>query len=127
MNFSHVSKGSIKNKYVSGSYLAEAASVTKMMKGIIHSTAQIEERKNTLICEHSELVHYLRVNNLITDEKLDELRAIARKKAEAKNAESQENIDRIYGTYKSLYTPANNTKSDPTANKAIARSNKIVR
>lgn len=109
---------------IAKSYLAEAASVTKMMKGIIHSTAQIEERKNTLICEHSELVHYLRDNNLITDEKLDELRAIARKKAEAKNAESQANIDRIYGTYKSLYTPANNTKSDPTASKAIARSNR---
>lgn len=113
-----------KNGKMANSYLAEAASVTKMMKGIIHSTAQIEERKTTLLCEYTEIVHYLRTNNLITDEKLDELRDIGRKKAEAKNAESQANIDRIYGTYKSLYTPANNTKADPTANKAIARSNK---
>ena len=112
---------------IAKSYLAEAASVTKMMKGIIHSTAQIEERKNTLLCEHSELVHYVLANNLITHEKMDELRVIARKKAEIRNAEDQANIDRIYGAYKSLYTPANNTKADPTANKAIARSTKDSR
>lgn len=113
-----------KDGRVANSYLAEAASVTKMMKGIIHSTAQIEARKRTMECEKAEIVHYLLANNLITQEKLDELDAIARKKAEIKNAEEQANIDRIYGTYKSLYTPSNNTKSDPTANKAIARSNK---
>lgn len=106
---------------IAKSYLAEAASVTKMMKGIMHNTAQIEERRVTCHMEMSELVHYLRENNLITEEKLDELRQIARDKAKRRNEENQKEIDRIYGQYKSLYTPANNTKADPTARKAMAR------
>lgn len=108
-----------RNGKVAKSYLAEAASVTKMMKGIIHNTSQIDERRTTLLCEMSEIVHYLRENNLITDEKLDELRKIARDKAEKKNAECQKEIDRIYGAYTDLYVAHNNTKSDPTATKAI--------
>ena len=77
--------------------------------------------------ENTEIVHYLLENNLITQEKLNELMAIARKKAEIRNAEDQANIDRIYGTYKSQYIPANNTRADPTANKAIAKSTKDSR
>lgn len=113
-----------KDGRVAKSYLAEAASVTKMMKGIIHSTAQIEERKNTLSAENAVLVHYLINNNLITWEKLDELREIARQRAEAKNKEDQARIDQIYGKYTSLYTPSNNTKADPTAKAAISNINK---
>ena len=109
------------NGKVAKSYLAEAASITKMMKGIIHNTAQMEDRKITCSMELAEITHYIRFNNLVTDEKLDELRQIAREKAKVRIAENQREIDRIYGEYKSLYTPFNNTKSDNTANKAIAR------
>lgn len=112
-----------RNGKAANSYLAEAASITKMMKGIIHNTAQMEDRKITCAMELAEIVHYIRFNNLVTDEKLDELRQIAREKAKVRNAESQKEIDRIFGEYKSLYTPFNNTKSDSTANKAIARTN----
>lgn len=108
-----------KNGVVAKSYLAEAASVTKMMKGIIHNTTQIEERRTTCSCELAEITHYLRENKLVSDEKLDELRKIAREKAKVKSAENQREIDRIYGVYNSSYTPFNNTKSDPTAKKAI--------
>lgn len=108
-----------KNGKIARSYLAEAASVTKMMKGILHNTAQLEERRSTLQLEQSVLVRYLRENNLITDEKLNELNQIAREMAKEKNAETQKEIDRIYGKYTSLYTPSNKTKSDPTAVKAI--------
>jgi len=108
-----------KNGRVASSYLAEAASVTKMMKGIIHNTAQMEDRRITCQLEMAEIVHYLRENHLITDEKLDELRAIARDKATERNIENQRELDRIYGNYKSLYTPSNNTKADSTAKKAI--------
>lgn len=111
-----------KNGAIAKSYLAEAASVTKMMKGIIHNTAQMEDRRITCHMEMAEIVNYLRANNLITDEKLDELRQIAREKARVRNAENQKEIDRIFGEYKLLYTPFNNTKSDTTANKAIART-----
>ena len=109
-----------KNSGIAKSYLAEAASVTKMMKGIMHNTTQIEERRITCSCELSEITHYIRENKLISDEKLDELRQIARKKANVKNAENQREIDRIYGVYNSSYTPFNNTKSDPTAKEAIS-------
>lgn len=109
------------NGKIAQSYLAEAASVTKMMKGIIHNTAQMEDRKITCSMELAEIIHYIRFNNLVTDEKLDELRQIAREKAKVRNAENQREIDRIFGEYKSLYTPSNNTKSDTTANRAIAK------
>ena len=111
-----------KNGKMANSYLAEAASVTKMLKGIIHATTQIEERRTTCMCELTEIVHYIRSNNLITDEKLDELRKKAREKAKEKNAANQKEIDRIYGEYKALDTPFNKTKADSTANKAIART-----
>lgn len=101
------------------SYMAEAASVTKMMKGIIHNTAQMEDRRITCQLEMAEIVNYIRKNGLITDEKLDELRAIARDKAKERNRENQKELDRIYGNYRTLYTPSNNTKADTTANKAI--------
>lgn len=110
-----------KNSRIEQSYIREAASITKMMKGIIHNTAQMEDRRMSCTLEMAEIVHYLRFNNLITDEKLDELRKIAREKARIRNAENQKEIDRLYGQYKSLYTPFNNTKSDSTAQKAIAR------
>lgn len=108
-----------KNGKKAHSYLAEAASVTKMMKGIIHNTAQMEDRRITCQLEMAEIVNYLRKNHLITDEKLDELRAIAREKANERNLENQKELDRIYGNYRALYTPSNNTKADKTANTAI--------
>ena len=108
-----------KSGKVAKSYLAEAASVTKMMKGIIHNTAQIEDRKITCQLEMAEIVHYLRENHLISDKKLDELRAIAREKAKERNRENQRELDRIYGNYRAMYTPSNNTKADTTAKKAM--------
>lgn len=109
---------------VARSYLAEAASVTKMMKGILHNTAQIEERRTTLLCENNELINYLLENDLITKKKLKELREIAREKARIRNEENQKEIDRIYGNFNSLYSPSNKTKADPTAKKAIRNINR---
>ena len=108
-----------KNGKVAKSYLAEAASVTKMMKGILHNTAQMEARKSGSSYELSEIVHYIRENDLISDEKLDELRKTARERAKIRNEENQKEIDRIYGKYRGGYIPSNNTKSDKTAEKAI--------
>lgn len=113
-----------KNGKVTKSYLAEAASVTKMMKGIIHNTAQIEDRKVTCAAEMAEIVHYIRENALISDEKLDELRRIARERAKIRNKENQKEIERIYGEYRGGYIPSNNTKPDKTAKKAISNVGK---
>lgn len=113
-----------KNGKIAQSYLAEAASVTKMMKGIIHNTAQMEDRKITCAAEMAEIVHYIRENDLISDEKLDELRKTARERAKIRNEENQKEIDRIYGKYRGGYIPSNNTKSDKTAEKAIKNAGK---
>lgn len=70
-----------KNGKIAKSYLAEAASVTKMMKGILHNTAQMEARKSGSSYELSEIVHYIRENDLISDEKLQgkERKSVMRK------------------------------------------------
>ena len=106
-----------KNKAIS--YTHEAASVMKMIKGIIHNTTQIEERKTTCQCELGEIVHYIRENNLISDETLDSLREKAREKAKERNKENEMKIKRLYGSFHAMYTPSNNTKRDDTAQKAI--------
>lgn len=110
-----------KNMKKANSYIQEAAVLKKMITGIIHQTAQMEDRKVTNVCEMSEIVNYIRENNLVTDEKLDELRRIGREKAKQKNYENQKEIDRIYGRYKELYVPSNQTKADKTANTAIKK------
>ena len=107
---------------IAKSYLAEAASVTKMMKGIIHNTAQLEYRRTTVQAELSEIVAYINKHNLIPDDVMNELRKTARMKAKERDAENQKEIDRIYGAYNSLYSPVNKTKADPTANKAIRKT-----
>lgn len=81
-----------KNGKVAKSYLAEAASVMKMMKGIIHNTAQLEDRKVTCAAELSEIVHYVKENNLISDEKLSELREKARKRARIRNEKTKKKL-----------------------------------
>lgn len=108
-----------KNGKIAKSYLAEAASVTKMMKGILHNTANIEARTARSGMYLRILVEYLLANNLITEDKLKELNEQADKMIEEKNAADQKELERIYGNYKKLYTPSNNTMSDPTADKAI--------
>ena len=69
--------------------------------------------------ELAEIVAYIRNNDLISDEKLSELRDVARKKAKERNLANQKELDRIYGQYSSLYVPSNTTKPDKTAKTAI--------
>mgnify|MGYP003296539892 CR=1 FL=1 len=107
---------------IAKSYLAEAASVTKMMKGIIHNTTQLEYRRTTVQAELSEIIAYINKHDLIPRDVLNELRKTARMKAMERDAENQKEIDRIYCTYNSLYSPVNKTKADPTANKAIRKT-----
>lgn len=108
-----------KDGRVAKSYLAEAASVTKMMKGILHNTTELEKRRVTCASELAEIIKYIRSNGLISDEKLSELRKNARKKAKEKNSINQKELDRIYAEWNKLDTPFNRTKRDDTAKKAI--------
>ncbi|MBE6067967.1 MAG: hypothetical protein E7211_09790 [Clostridium lundense] len=107
----------VRNVALKNSYIQEASQIKKMITQIQHRTTQMEERKNTVLCELSELVHYLRFNKIITDEKLNELRAIAREKAEIANKNDEDTIKKIYGDFESILT--NRSKKDPTSYKAI--------
>ncbi len=61
----------------------------------------MEERKTSVLNELSEIIHYIRFNNLVSDEKLDELRKIAREKAKEKNKKDEREIKRVYGEFES--------------------------
>lgn len=104
------------------SYMQEAAAVKKMLTQIIHTTAQMEDRKTTKNMELTEIIHYIRENHLITDEKLHELQENARRKAEERNKADQEVIEKVYGEYKTTYNPFNSTKADKTSMSAIANT-----
>lgn len=89
-----------------------AKQLDKLANQIRHRYCQIEERKTTLVSEMGEICHYILTNDLITPEKLDELRAKARADAKIKNEADEREIEALYKDY-SGYT-GNRTKPDPT-------------
>jgi len=101
-------------------HIQRASQIKKMIVHTQALTYQLEERKVTVLSELSEIVHYLRANKLIDDDKLSELKDIGRKKAEIKNKNQQREIDKIYGNFENLFT--NRTKADKTATNAIQRN-----
>lgn len=109
----------IKDNIIKMSYLQEATQINKMIVQVQHRTTQIEERKTRINCEMSEIVHYIRENNLVSEEKLNELRIIARKKAEIKNKEDEKIIKQIYGEFENIMV--NRTKRDTTSKMALKR------
>ena len=112
-----------KNGKIAKSYLAEAASVTKMMKGILHNTAQNGRQESGSSYELSEIVHYIR-EMILFPMKARRVKKNCKRKSKIRNEENQKEIDRIYGKYKGGYVPSNNTKSDKTAEKAIKNAEK---
>ena len=108
-----------KNSKEAAVHLQNAKQMLKIVNQIQHRNAQLEDRKVTCQQELSVLVHYLRDNGLITYETLDELRKIARERAEKMNKEDEKQIDLLYKSY-SNYT-SNMTKADPTCKCAIAK------
>lgn len=106
-----------KNDTLRLTYLQQAKQIQKMITQVQHRNTQMEERKTMVTCEMSEIVNYIRKNNLVSDEKLDELRKIARERAKIKNAEEEKIIKNIYGEFENMMV--NRTKKDTTANKAL--------
>lgn len=106
-----------KNDTLRLAYLQQAKQIQKMITQVQHRSTQMEERKTMVTCEMSEIVNYIRKNNLVSDEKLDELRKIARERAKIKNTEEEKIIKNIYGEFENMMV--NKTKKDTTANKAL--------
>lgn len=98
-------------------HLQNAKQMLKIVNQIQHRNSQLEDRKVTCQQELSVLQCYLLDNKLITPEKLNELRKIARIRAEKMNQEDRRQIDLLYKNY-SKYT-GNKTKVDKTYKQGI--------
>lgn len=95
------------------SYLQQAAAIRKIMQQYLHLTAQMDENRRRLLHEHKVLVRYVLDNGIVSEEKLHELNATARKAYEEKQREDQKAINRLYGDFENI--SINRTKADPTA------------
>lgn len=98
-------------------YLSQAAAIKKIMQQYLHVTANMDTHKRRLTNELSVLISYIRDNNLISDEKLDELTAIARKRAAEKEAKEEERIEDLYRGFENI--SINRTRYDPTEQRGL--------
>ena len=102
-----------KDRKNSNSYLQQAAAIRKIMQQYLHITTSQDDYRRTLSNELGELVHYVRFNHLVSDEKLDELRTKARARAAEQNRKDEERIKELYKGFENI--TINRTKADPTA------------
>lgn len=99
------------------SYLSQAAAIKKIMQQYLHVTANMDTHKRRLTNEMSVLISYIRENNLISDEKLAELTAIARERAAEKEAKEEEHIEELYRGFENI--SINRTRYDPTEKRGL--------
>jgi esterase/lipase len=103
-------------KTKNNSYLQEASQIKNFITQILHRQTRIEDRTiNKAFL--STLIVYIRTNNIIPDEKLNELENMAIEKAKANIEKDEKIIKQMYGDFESMLT--NRTKKDPTSKKAI--------
>lgn len=106
-----------KDRKNANSYLQEAATYKKILTQYLHRTAQYDSDLRKERCEKGVLVAYVIQNGLMSQDELNELNDIARKREEENNRKDEKEIARLYG---SLQNPLfNNTKPDPTAKAAL--------
>lgn len=97
-----LSKMAIKDKRNAAVYLNQAASLRKISTQILHLTAQCDSDNRRLLNELGELIHYVRENNLVSDEKLSEIQAAGREKARKNNEADEKRIEELYGNFNSI-------------------------
>lgn len=98
-------------------YQQQSAQVYKLLKQILHMTAQMDKYARICSQEKSVLTHYVRVNGLVSDETLRELELKARTRAAEADKKDQTRINELFGEFQSICQ--NRTKRDMTADKAI--------
>lgn len=108
-----------KDKRNASSYLQQASAIKKIMNQYLHRTAQMDDHRMRLLYEHKVLVHYVLDNGLVSQEKLNELDEIARKKYADKQAFNQQEVERLYGGFENI--SINRTKADPTERKVMGK------
>jgi hypothetical protein len=98
-------------------YAQKASQLKKMVTQIQHRQTIIQEKSLEERNINCELISYLLYNNLITEEKLDKIKDIARQKSKESIAIEEKIIKNIYGSYENEFS--NKSNSDPTANAVI--------
>ena len=99
------------------SYLSQAAAIKKIMQQYLHVTANMDTHKRRLTNELSVLISYIRENNLVSDEKLAELTAIAKERAAEKESKEEERIGELYRSFENI--SINRTRYDPTEKRGL--------
>lgn len=96
---------------------ANAKQLDKLATQIQHRRTQLNDRENLKIHEASVIIQYILNNNLVTEEKLQELQNIAKENADKARIAEERELDLLYKSF-STYT-GNRTKADPTYKKGI--------
>lgn len=99
-------------------YLSIISSLRKMVNQINHRHTQIFERQKSESNLNGILVKYIRENNLLTDEQIQEMRDIARENAKKQDKIDSEIIQKISEDYE-IFKYTSTRHGDSTANKAI--------
>ena len=102
-----------KDKKNSSSYLQQASAIRKIMQQYLHRTANMDERRRELQSKLSILWNYVHDNNLIEDEKLNELMDKGEEIARQRIKEEEERVNELYRDFNNV--SINRTKADPTA------------
>lgn len=108
-----------KDRKNSGSYLQQAAAIRKIMQQYLHTTANMDERRSKLQCKLSILWNYVHDNNLIEEEKLNELMDNGEEIARQRIATEEERVKELYRGFENI--SINRTKADPTERKATRK------
>lgn len=106
-----------KDRKNANSYLQEASVYKKILNQYLHRTALYETELRLERNEKGVLAAYVLQNGLISQEKLNELNAIARERAAANDREDAKIIEQLYGQVNNPLF--NNTKADPTVKAAL--------
>lgn len=101
-----------KDKKNASSYLQQAAAIRKIMQQYLHRTANMDERRRELQSKLSILWNYVHDNNLIEQEKLDELMDKGEEIARQRIAEEEAIVNELYRGFDNI--SINRTKADPT-------------
>lgn len=94
-------------------YQQQAAAIRKIMQQYLHITANMDERRRELQCKLSILWNYVHDNNLIPEEKLNDLMAEAERIAADRIRAEEERLKELYRGFENI--TINRTKADPTA------------
>ena len=97
-------------------YIQEAAQYAKMFKAFMHNLTQKQEAENRNRAVLSALREHVLANGLMTQDQINMVYAKGERRAKAKAAEYQKELDRIYGEFE---TVCNRTMSSPTERAAF--------